>query len=86
MVERTASDQNANKGAKQTMKELESEKKKLQKGIETQNKNIDSMNKQIRDEERNLAEGKEQQKSKIAEMEKQKRVVLAVQTKLENIK
>lgn len=86
MVERTASDQNANKGAKQTMKELESEKKKLQKGIETQNKNIDSMNKQIRDEERNLAEGKEQQKSKIAEIEKQKQVVLAVQTKLENIK
>lgn len=86
MVERTASDQNANKGAKQTLKELENEKKKLQKGIETQNKNIDSMNKQIRDEERNLAEGKEQQKSKIAEIEKQKQVVQTVQTKLENIK
>lgn len=86
MVERTASDKNANKGAKQTQKELENEKKKLQKGIETQNKNIDSMNKQIRDEERNITEGKEQQKSKIAEIEKQKLAVQSVQTKLENIK
>lgn len=86
MVERTASDANANKGAKQTLKDLENEKKKLQKSIETENKNIDNMNKQIRESERSIAENKEKQKTVFGKIEKQKQVVQAVQSKLDNIK
>lgn len=85
MVETTAADANANKGAKQTLKTLESGKKKLQKQNDTVGKNIDELEKQIRDEQRSIADGKKKQDLKNADIEKQKQVVRAAETKLSNI-
>ena len=86
MVERTAADANANKGAKQTLKDLENQKKKIQSQNENENKNIDSMNKTIREEERKIADLKEKANSKTAQIEQQKQKVAEVQTKLDDIK
>jgi hypothetical protein len=86
MVERTAKDENANKGAKKTLKELENEKKQLQKKRDGEDKDIDKWNKEIREEERNIADMKEQQKLKLVEINKQKEAVKAVEQKLNNIK
>lgn len=86
MVERTASDANANKGAKQTLKDLENERKKLQKDNVNENKNIEAQNKAIREEDRNTALIKERIAGKNAEIDKQKEKVKEVQTKLEGIK
>ncbi len=86
MVERTAADANANKGAKQTLKDLENQKKKLQKQNETENKNIDSFNKTIREEERKIADVKEKITAKSAQIEQQKQKVSEVEQKLKGIK
>ncbi|MFM2307092.1 MAG: hypothetical protein RLZZ367_1761 [Bacteroidota bacterium] len=86
MVERTASDANANKGAKQTLKDLENNRKRLQKDNDTQNKNIESQNKTIRDEERNTAAIQEKIKNKKDEIEKQKATIKEVQAKLDGIR
>lgn len=85
MVERTASDANANKGAKQTLKDLENQRKTLQKNNETEAKNIDNMNKQIREQERAITSLKEKQKESATQIETQKAKVKEVQTKLDGI-
>ncbi len=85
MVERTASDANANKGAKQTLKDLENQRKTLQKNNETEAKNIDNMNKQIREQERAITALKEKQKEAASQIEAQKSKVKEVQTKLDAI-
>lgn len=86
MVERTASDANANKGAKQTLKDLENQKKKLQNQNKTESKNIDNMNKTIREEERKIADYKEKVIAQNAQIEAQKQKVAIVQAKLSDIK
>lgn len=86
MVERTASDPNANKGAKQTLKDLENQKKQLQKSNATENKNIEAQNKTIREEERNIGSIQEKIKNKKDEIEKQKEKVKEVQAKLDGIR
>ena len=86
MVERTTSDENANKGAKKTLKEVKNEKKKLQKDNESQAKSIDNWNKEIREEERNITDSQQKQAAKKADIEKQKQKVQEVQTKHDNIK
>lgn len=86
MVEKTVSDKNANKGAKQTLKSLENEKKRLQSKNEAEAKSIDKMNKEIRQAERTIAQSKEQQAGKTAEIETQKQKVKEVQLKLETIR
>lgn len=86
MVERTAADKNANKGAKQTLKDLENNKKKLLKQNENENKNIDAMNKAIRELERNVADYKEKIAAKNTQIEQQKQNVANTQKKLEGIK
>ncbi len=86
MVERTASDENANKGAKKSLKEVEKNKKKLQKDNESQAKNIDKWNKEIREEERNITDSQQKQAAKKGDIEKQKQKVQEVQTKLDGIK
>ena len=86
MVQHTAADPNATKGAKKTLAEMESEKKDLQKQNETQNKNIDNRNKETRAEDRNMQTAQQNHDAKTIAIEKQKEVVAAVQTKLDNIK
>ncbi len=86
MVEKTVYDKNANKGAKQTLKSLESEKKRLQAKNETEAKSIGKMNKEIREAERTIAQSKEQQTAKTAEIEAQKQKVKEVQQKLGTIR
>ncbi len=86
MVERTASDPNAHKGAKQTLKDLENQRKKLQSQNVAENKNIDAMNKTIREEERKITDLKEREASKTTEIEQQKQKVKEVLTKLEGIR
>jgi hypothetical protein len=86
MVERTVSDENANKGAKKTLKDLESDKRKLQKDNENQNKNIDDWGKEIREKEREIADLKQSHEAKLKEIAIQREKVQAVQIKLENIR
>jgi chromosome segregation ATPase len=86
MVERTVKDENANKGAKKTLKELENDKKKLQKERDGEDKNIDKWNKETREEERNITDMKEQQKLKTVDINKQKETLKAVEQKLNNVK
>ena len=86
MVEQTSSDANANKGAKQTLREDERAKEKLQNHNENESKNIAAANKSTRAEERNTATLKENELSKEAQIEVQKQKVQAVQIKLSNIK
>ena len=85
MVEKTAADPNANKGAKQTQKDLESGKKKLQNQNESQGKIIDRLEKEIREEQRNIEDMKKKEDLKKADIEKQKLMVLNAETKLNAI-
>lgn len=85
MVQSTATDANANKGAKQTLKNLGKDKKKLRKQIELLSKNIDRLNTQIRDEQRNIANVKQQQELKISDLEKQKQIIRNGEGKLNSI-
>lgn len=84
-VERNAADANASKGAKKTLRELEDDKKDLQKQNEKQGKAMDNSNKENRSEKRNMVTSKENQVAKTEALEKQKLVVHAVQIKLDNI-
>ena len=86
MVEMTASDPKAAKGAQKTLDDLEHEKKDLQKQNETEGRNMDSRNKETREEERNTTDSQQAQAVKTADIEKQKLIVHVVQTKLDNIK
>jgi len=86
MVEQTASDPNANKGARKTQSDLEKEKKNLQKQNETKARNNDSRDKENRKEARSIADTRQLQEIKTADIEKQRQKVHEVQTKLDNIK
>lgn len=86
MVNQTAADANANRGAKQTLKEDQREKQRLQNSNVSESKNIDAANKSSRTEERNTATLKEMEISKTEQIAQQKLKVQAVQEKLNNIK
>ncbi len=85
MVENTATDANANKGAKQTLKNLGKDKKKLKGQIELQNKNIDRSEADIRNEQRNITLLKQKQDLKNADLEKQKQLVREAENTLNSI-
>lgn len=84
-VDLNASDANAQKGAKKTLAELESDKKDLQKKNESQGKSAYNRDKENRAQERNMASSKEKQAAKTEAIDKQRLIVASVQTKLNNI-
>jgi hypothetical protein len=86
MVQTTAADPNATKGAQKTLDKLESDKKELLRKNDKEGKNIEKYNADIRSEERVKADIKEKEASMAADIEKQKQVVQQVQAKLDGIK
>ncbi len=86
MVKNTASDPKATRGAKRTLKNMEGNKRNLQKKNEKQGSNIDARNKENRHEKRSMVNSRKFQKTKTVEIEKQRQKVQEVQTKLDNIK
>lgn len=80
MVQMTASDPNAHKGAQKTLRDIENSKKKLQSQIETENKNIDALNSGIREQERVVASFKEKINLKTAEIEQQKQKIADIKS------
>ncbi len=86
MVTYTASDPNAHKGAKKTLKELESEKKDLQKASTSEGKQIDSRDIENREEERKIKDLQQQQELVMKSLENQKKLIFEVRNKLANIK
>ena len=86
MIQTTAADPNASKGAKKTLAQLTDDKRDLQKKSEREGKSIDARQAEIRADERGIADIKEKQISKAAEIEKQKQTVQIVQAKLEGIR
>jgi hypothetical protein len=85
MVDYTAADANANKGAKKTLKEMKSEKRDLQKDSEKRRQRIDKRNKENRALDRNSEITIENQRAKTNEIEQQKIVVAAIKTKLDRL-
>lgn len=85
MVEYTAADPNATKGAKKTLDELKGEKKDLQKANETQQKKTDNRNKENRAEDRNLTKSQMNYETITLAIAQQTVVVNAVKAKLEKI-
>jgi len=86
LVDKTASDENANKGARKTLKDLENEKENIEALKETNNKHIISWNKEIREKERNITDLIEKQSLKETEINLQKGKVQIVQSKLDSLK
>jgi hypothetical protein len=86
MVDNNAADPNASKGARKTLKELEDQKKDLQKLNDKRGKEIMNWSDEIRADERAIADLKEREISKKVDIEKQKQVVQEIQTKLDSIK
>jgi hypothetical protein len=86
MVDYTAPDANATKGAQKTLDQMEKDKADLQKQNEAQNKHIDSRDKESRAADRNMETGQQNMQLKTATIEKQKEVVRAVQAKLNGIR
>lgn len=86
MVQTTAADKNAAKGAKKTLSQLEDEKSDLQKKNEREGKNIVAREAEIRADERGIADIAEKQTAKTAEIDKQKQVVQSVKAKLDGIR
>lgn len=86
MVDKTAADANATKGAKKTLNDLEKDKGKSQRNHDNNTKDIEGWEKDTREEQRNIAEGKQKQGMKLSDIDAQKQVVYQVQTKLSNIK
>jgi hypothetical protein len=85
MVQTTAADKNAAKGAKKTLSQLEGDKRDLQKKNEKEGKNIVAREAEIRADERGIADIKAKQTAKATEIDKQKQVVQTVQAKLDGI-
>ncbi len=85
MVEQTAADPNATKGAQKTLNEMESDKKDLQKANETQQKNTDNRNKENRAEGRNLTNSQLSYETITLAITQQTAVVNAVKEKLAQI-
>jgi hypothetical protein len=86
LVDKTASDENANKGARKTLKDLENEKENIEALKETNNKHIISWNKEIREKERNIEDLIVKQSLKGTEINLQRDKVQTVQFKLDNLK
>lgn len=86
MVQMTASDPNAHKGAQKTLRDIENSKKKLQSQIEVENKNIDALNSGIREQERVVASFKEKINLKTAEIERQKQKINDIKSPTNNSK
>ena len=86
MVDNNAADPNASKGAKKTLRQLEDQKKDLQKLNDKRGKEIMSWSNDIRADERVIADDKEKEAAKRANIEKQKQTIQAVQAKLDEIK
>jgi hypothetical protein len=86
MVEQTAADPNANKGAKKTLHDLEKSKESLQKENNRSNKKIGDAEKEIREEIKNTDNVQQKETFQTPALEAQKLKVNNIQTKLNNIK
>lgn len=85
MVELTAADPNANKGAKKTLSKLEDEKKDLQKENEKKSEEIEDRNKEMRASSREKEAAHQVYEAKVAIVEAQREVVNTVKRKLEDV-
>ncbi|MBP9152365.1 MAG: hypothetical protein KBF73_08795 [Flavobacteriales bacterium] len=85
MVELTAADPNANKGAKKTLSKLEDKKKDLQKENEKKSKEIEERNKETRAASREKEAAHQLYEAKVAEVEAQREVVNTAKRKLDDI-
>lgn len=85
MIDQTGTDENANSGAKKTMKEIESEKKELQKKNEKESRRIDDRNEKNRASDRKRTISQQDRTRMEAEIEDQKTVVYNLQQELNNI-
>jgi hypothetical protein len=86
MVDATASDPNANAGAKETLDEMKDDKKDLQKLNESQGRELDDLNKDTRAAERNLTSSAERLADMQAKVAVQRTIVADVKAKLAAIK
>jgi len=86
MVDATASDPNANKGANKTLNEMKDERKDLEKLNESQGKNMDDLDVGTRQAERQVALSLQGQVAMQANIDAQRAHVNAVQAKLNSIK
>jgi hypothetical protein len=86
MVEKTAADPNATKGAKKTLHNLEKSKESLQKKNDQLSRKIEDAEKDIREEVKNAGAVQQNEALLNPEIEAQKLKVNAIQTKLNNIK
>jgi len=86
MVDATASDANANKGAYKTMKEMKGDKKNLEKLNESQGKDMDDLDAGTRQAERQVALSLQGQAAMQEKINAQRAHVGAVQAKLNAIR
>ncbi|MCF8256379.1 MAG: hypothetical protein K9J06_02435 [Flavobacteriales bacterium] len=86
MVDATASDPNASKGAEKTMDGLKDDKKDLQKLNESQGRDLDDLNKDSRKAQRNIIASDDRMTEMQAQIAVQRTVVANVQAKLESIR
>jgi hypothetical protein len=86
MVDNTAADPNATKGAKKTLNELENEKANLQRQNDKEEKDIVSWNNEIRANDRYITDTQEKEATKRASIDKQKQATQITQAKLDGIK
>jgi len=86
MLDATASDPNASKGANKTMDEMKSDRKDLQKLHESQGEDLDDLNADTRKAERQVATSLQDQVTMQAQIDAQRAQVNAVQAKLNAIK
>jgi len=85
MVNYTAADANANKGAKKTLEEMKDDKKDLQNDNEKREKRIEKRNKENRASDRSTELSQEAQRAKTSEIEQQKAVIVALKAKFDKI-
>ena len=86
MVDNTAADPNATKGAKKTLHDLEDSKVKLQRQSDKESKNIETWTNEIRANDRSIADIRGKQAAKRTDIEQQKQRVQSIQSKLEGIR
>jgi len=86
MVDATATDPNASKGANKTMDNLKDDKKDLQKLNESQGRDLDDLNKDTRAAERKLTTAAERMTDMQAQIVAQRAVVAQVKVKLDAIR
>ena len=82
MVNATATDANATKGANKTMDDLKDDKKDLQKLNESQGRELDELNKDTRAAERDMTTSAERMTAMQAQIAAQRTVVADVKAKL----